>query len=217
MAIHSPADFSIWVNKIVTGSLGNINLTYTLRTINSQRLMLDLKKDDAIESLSNKPIRWLCYLLGDGSISSRKIEFSVSKTKSKKVINVLRSLGYRSKYRESKRMVVLTGSNMRDFAFWILSSANKSKLSKILDLLDIKKWNNLKQYATVLTKAKSVQTPCGMLRIRKERPLLYTTGNFKKINRIHQCLENEGIASEIYYIKGTYLLEVRLSQLNFKK
>ncbi len=193
------------------------HVAFTIRTKNSKFIMKNLTKVNALRSLENKPIRWLCYLLGDGSVSGRKIEFSISKEYYRDILNTLVDLGYNPKYVESKRSVILTSKDMRVFAQWILMAARATGLSRILDKLNPGKWENIKKYAVVAHKETlKVETPCGILRERKDRPVLYLTGNLETITKVVICLENlenMGIKARIYKIKGTYMLELSKKRL----
>jgi len=209
VALHSPANFSIWATKGILKVNKIFHIAFTIRTKNSKFIMRNLTKTEALKSLGNKPIRWLCYLLGDGSVSGRKIEFSVNREYHKDILSALVNLGYNPKYVESKRSVVLTGKGMRMFAQWILTAARVTGLSGILDKLNICKWENIKEYAVVARKeAPKVETPCGILRERKDRSILYLTGNLETVTKVATCLENMGIRTRIYKIKGTYMLEL---------
>ncbi len=72
VALHSPANFNIWAAKGILKANKIFHVAFTIRTKNSRFIMKNLTKVNALRSLENKPIRWLCYLLGDGSVSGRK-------------------------------------------------------------------------------------------------------------------------------------------------
>ncbi len=215
VALHSPASFSIRACKAVLSSNKALHTAFTLRTYDSKYIMDDLTKYDALRLLKDKPVRWLCYLLGDGSVSGRKIEFSINTRYFKEILNQLSDLGYSPKYRKSKRIITISGRDMRKFARWLLEEAYLTGISKVLDKLNINKWKNIKEYATIQPKtANLVETPCGKLRKRKDRPVAYLAGNFGLITKMSKCLEDMGVKTRVYKNKGTYMLELSLRQLN---